>query len=123
MIPGANILGMALSVIAPQTVQYRRYLSRATNAAGLDVSAYADPVPVRGSIQPVPRSRYEVMGLDFAKTYWTLRAPLAALGVARDASGDQVIYDGKLLQVESATDWHDLDGWSEALCVEIGNEG
>ena len=122
-VPGSNLLNQALTVIAPQTVQYQRFVSRDTNQIGYDVSVFADPVPVRGSFQPVPRSRYEFQGLDFSKSYWVLFAPLGMIGVDRDVSGDQLTFQGRRYQVESITAWHGVDGWSEALCVEVSNAG
>lgn len=122
-VPGSNLLAQALTVIAPQTVQYRVFISRTTNDIGYDVSTFADPVAVRGSFQPVPRSRYEFQGLDLSKSYWVLFAPLAMIGVDRDVSGDQLTFQGRTYQVESITAWAGIDGWSEALCCEVSNAG
>jgi hypothetical protein len=68
MIPGDNILDMALSVIQPQTLQYIQ-IDRVKNNAGLWVDIPADPVTITGSFQPVPRNLYQQYGLNFNQEY------------------------------------------------------
>ena len=77
IVPGSNLLSLALRVSAPLTLgaaRIRRYQGRATNAAGFDAPTYADSVdlPADTSAQPVPRNRYQMQGLDYAKDYITV---------------------------------------------------
>lgn len=121
MIPGNNLLATALSVIASQTVQYIAVTGRTTNAAGLDVSAYATPVPRRGSFQPVPRQYFTQMGLDYTKAYYTWYDPVGPVqDVARDTSGDRIIFNGRVYEAMSSNDWTPVDGWSGTLFVYKG---
>ncbi|WP_197335302.1 phage collar protein [Ralstonia solanacearum] len=92
MIPGSNLLGLALSVIGKQRVEYFRYIGRKTNDIGDDVSVYADPVPMFGSVQAVDRNMYQYLGLDFQSAIsGSMRAPtcrtLHAIGPAIRSSG------------------------------------
>ena len=119
MIPGANLLNMALTIISKQTIQYYRYLSRASNSVGQYVSTYAAPVNIVGSWQPVPRNLYQVYGLDLQKDYFTFYTSNDVLDLARDISGDQVAFMGSRYQCESNNDWYKLDGWKGILCVKI----
>lgn len=126
MIPGANLLRQALGVIGSQTVAHQPNTGRTLDAAGRDVAAYGAAVVLRGcSVQPVPRARYAQLGLDFTRTYITVYAPTAALGVARNRSGDRILYQNNFYEIESDTPWFALDGWSEFLCVftEPGSTG
>ena len=121
MIPGSNLLNVALTVIAAQTVMYLRELSRALNDIGQDVTTYALPVEIKGSFQPVPRKLYAQYGLDFQKSYFTLYSSTNIIDVGRDVSGDKIVFNGRLFQCESNNDWYSEDGWKGVLCVDIGS--
>src|SRR4051812_24231810 len=118
MIPGANILNAALSVIAKQSMQYVAYTSRTVAANGDYVPAYAAPVSVLGQIQPVQRRLYEQMGLDFQKNYFNVYIPQNVVDVTRNAASDKFIYNGMTLTVESNQAWFQMDGWTQCLCVQ-----
>lgn len=120
MIPGGNILGMAFNVITPQCVGYRPYIQRTLNDVGVwEAQLYGSPVQLRGSLQPVPRTRYEVLGLDFQKNYVTLFIERGVIDIARDVAGDEFAYAGKLYHAESKTPWFAQDGWDSVLAVEV----
>jgi hypothetical protein len=119
MIPGGNILGMALRAIKRQSFKYYAFNGRELNDTGLYVASYKAPVVVSGSVQPVPRNLYQVNGLDFQKNYWNFFLERAVLDVARDVSGDQMeIYDIRF-QCLSRTPWASVDGWDQVLCVQV----
>lgn len=120
-VPGSNLLMEALELIEPQTVQYFQNTGRTKTGAGILIPTLAAAVPVTlCSLQPVPRSKFDVLGLDYSKNYVWWFVPRHTIGIERDASGDQINYGGKLYQVESLTDWEGQDGWLAALCVQIG---
>lgn len=122
MIPGSNLLNVALRTIAQQTVSYQVYTSRVANEIGQLVSTYAAPVALKGSFQAVSRDLYEEYGLDLSKYYARFFVSKNALPVERNSSGDQVTYDNKIFKVESETDWYAMDGWAELLLVKIDDE-
>ena len=119
-IPGINLLNMALTIIAKQTLSYYQFVSRGLNSVGQDITVYASPINLVGSWQPVPRNLYEVYGLDLQKDYFTFYSSNNILDIQRDISGDQVVFMGKRYQVESSNDWFQLDGWKGMLCVDLG---
>ena len=121
MIPGANLLNMALSIIAKQTITYYRMIDRELNDVGQDVTVYAAPVSIVGSFQPVPRNLYQLYGLDFQKSYFTFYTSNNVKDVQRDVSGDQIAFNNQRFQCESNNDWFALDGWKGVLCVLIDN--
>ena len=122
MIPGLNILSEALRLINPQTVKFFKTTNRTKTPAGLFVAAFAAGVDVaQGSLQAVPRTRYQVLGLELSKKYVTWFVPsVAVAGLERGTSGDQFEYNGERFQAESVTDWAGQDGWLEVLGVKIG---
>ncbi len=121
MIPGSDLLDFALSIIETQAVQYFKTNGRTVNSAGQYITSFDLPLDVHGSMQPIPRSRYEAYGLDFSKNYYTFYVSKDFIGVDRDVAGDQITFNGKLFQVQSTNDWFPVDGWQGVLCVLIGN--
>ncbi len=120
MIPGQNLLNMALTIIAKQTITYYRNTGRVLNSVGQDIAEYAPPLFIVGSWQPVPRALYQQYGLDFQKDYFTFYTSNNVLDLERDISGDQIAFNGQRFQCESDNDWYGLDGWKGILCIHIG---
>ena len=118
MIPGSNLLNLALGALGQQTLDHYRFVSRETNSIGLDVATYAEAVQVTGSFQPVPRNLYQQSGLDLSKNYATFFTSAAISDVKRDVSGDYLSFGGKLYQCLSASDWKGIDGWLSITCIE-----
>lgn len=121
MIPGSNLLNQAFALIAQQAVQYYKNTGRAANSIGMQVPAFAAAISVSGSFQPVPRNKYEMLGLDFQKTYFNFYVSRSVLDLQRDVSGDQLTFQGQRFQCVSKTPWYGIDGWDAVLCVEIPN--
>lgn len=121
MIPGANLLNMALGVIGAQQPEWRKYLGMTTNPAGVKVATWAAGVPVTGSLQPVGNTHLQQLGLDWTKSYVTFYASQDFGDPTRDKTGDKLVYGGKTYQVMSKTPWVLQDGWSSVLCVEVTN--
>ena len=120
MIPGQNLLNMALTLIAKQSIQYYQFVSRSPNSVGQDITVYATAITLVGSWQPIPRQLYESLGLDLQKDYFNFYSSNNVLDVTRDVSGDQLSFSGRRYQVESNNDWFQLDGWKGILCVDLG---
>lgn len=120
MIPGQNLLNMALTLIARQTLLYYKFAARVQNSIGQDVTVYSAPLLITGSWQPVPRQLYQIYGLDLQKEYFTFYTSNDVLDVQRNVSGDQVAFNGKRYQCESNNDWYELDKWKGILCVYVG---
>lgn len=118
-IPGVNIMGLALSVIRPQPVQWAAFTGRTTNAAGLDVPTWAAPVAIRGSVQDVDRAQMQTLGLDMLQEYVNVYTSNPVKTVQRDGSGDRIIYNGNTYSCESSADWYAQDGWVAVLCVKV----
>ena len=110
---------MALSVIASQQIVYLAYVSRSVNSIGLYEDVYASPVTVFGSIQPVPRTLMQTLGLDLQKQYVNIFVPQDVVDIARDITSDKFQFSGKTYKGISLTAWHSVDGWSEILAIMV----
>ncbi|MEQ6970752.1 phage collar protein [Pectobacterium polaris] len=114
MIPGANILNMALGAIGSQSVTYYRDSGqRDTLSNGVLVTRFDPGVVVReGSAQAIPQIKVAQLGLDVSKKHIEWIVPQPVLGVERDASGDEIEYVGRRYHVIDVEDWENQDGWS-----------
>jgi hypothetical protein len=119
MVPGSNLLALAMGPIARQTLQHRAFVSRSTNAAGDFVSVFADPVTITGSFQAVNRNTYQLLGLNLQKDYSNLYTQADVRTLERDREGDLVEFAGEVWQAESDQDWRAVDGWRKILCVRV----
>lgn len=122
MIPGINILNIALGVIGSQPVVYYRDsgereeldngVLRPRFELGIVVS--------RCSVQAIPKEKRDQRGLDVASEYVEWFVPRTVTGVERDASGDQIEWDGKRWQIVGPVEsWAAQDGWCSAVCQEV----
>lgn len=119
MIPGSNLLRLAIGVIGAQTVMWSHATGRTNNIIGLLVTTYADPVAVTGSFQPVPRALIETLGLDFNKEYVTFFTTTSFQDIGRDDAPDKFVFDGSTYQVLNNTEWMAVDGWNSSIAVKI----
>jgi hypothetical protein len=110
---------MANRIISPQQMMYARFQSKSANAVGQFVSVYDIAFPIAGNIQPIPRSRYENMGLDFQKTYVNIYVQKGVIDIDRDVAGDHFTYGCDIYEAMSKTSWHMIDGWDAVLCVKV----
>jgi len=118
-VPGGNLLKKAFKIIDKDTFIYRQFKKRETNSIGIDVPEFEDDVPLKGSIQTVPRRLYQQHGLDWKKNYITIYSSDVIEGVNRDTSGDRVLFNGKLFQALEENNWTPIDGWNGVICVEV----
>ncbi len=119
MIPGSNLLRSALRLIKPTQILYLQATGRTQNAVKQFVATFADPVPLMASVQAVNRDTYNELGLDFQKNYIKVFASKNIVDLGRDTSGDRLIFNGKLYQIESQVDWFVMDGWASCLAVYV----
>lgn len=118
-IPGSNLLRTAMRTIATQNIEYYKFRARESNEVGQYQAVYYPKICIKGSVQPVPRTIYVQMGLDFQKSYRNFFVPQSIFDIARDISGDQMVFASQIYQCISKTDWASVDGWVEVLCVQV----
>lgn len=119
-VPGMNVLGLALTVLAPQAANYYAWTGLTVNSVGKEVPAFAPVTTRRGSFQPVARSRLQTMGLDMSQSYATFFGPGSVRTLERDGAPDEFGYAGRRYKALDVADWLAQDGWTAAVCVDIG---
>jgi hypothetical protein len=119
MIPGANILSMALSVIGRQSFTYYPYTSRSTSAIGVYATTYGTGAAITGSAQPIPHDLNDKYGLDFQDNGFRFFCSQSVLDVNRDSAGDRIVFSGLYYQVLSITPWFQIDGWVEIVSIQV----
>lgn len=120
MIPGGNLLSLAMGVIGPSgPIMRLAFTGMAENAAGYQVASYADPVEIGGRVQPIPQRLYQQMGLNLGKDYVNLFTPAGVVVVDRDNAGDRFTWGGKVYYCQSETDWKGQDGWTQITAVQV----
>lgn len=120
IVPGGNLLNLALSVIQPQAVKWYVYTGKGTNAEMMPVSIFAPPVDIVGSLQPVSVERKTMMGLSLGTSYAMLYATGAHAVLTRDNASDQFGYAGRRYEITDRTNWSAQDGWDGCLLTDIG---
>jgi hypothetical protein len=120
-VPGSNLLNMALGLIGAQSVEWMMFNGTTTTDAGIEVSAFSDPISVSGSLQPAPNTLIQNLGLDWTKNYVMFYASAAFVEPGRDLVGDRIRYAGLTYSVENRVSWFAQDGWDAVLCVELTN--
>lgn len=120
MIPGINLLNIALGVIAPQTLQWFKFAGNVTNDLGQDIPSYEAPVTIIGSFQAVDIKTVQELGLDTGKQYRNFYTSNKLEMVERQTSPDYAVYQGRKYQVQGHADWYNQDGWKGILFVDIG---
>lgn len=121
MIPGGNLLNLALSVISASAIQWLQFDAETVQPNMAVSLSYLAPVTIQGSLQPVPRHMMELLGLDMNKTYVNIFTSNSVIDIERDISSDRFIYGSATYQGLSSTPWRNIDGWNQILCVQVPN--
>lgn len=118
---GFNLLATVQSVISKQDYQIVKWLSKTENEIGFDIDTYAPPENRTGSVQPVARSNYQNLGLDFSKIYIQIWDVELIDVLSRSENADQIIFNGGKYKALPDLDWSSSGDWNSVLCVRIDN--
>lgn len=121
MIPGINLLNVALGVIGSQPVVYFRDSGqRETLANGNLKTVFEEGKSIlSGSVQAMPKEKVIRQGLEESFDYVEWFVSQSVIGDERDYSGDEIKWNGKRWKVGSVEDWSEQDGWCVATCQEV----
>jgi hypothetical protein len=124
MTPGSDILSDALMCIDASEIQVCRFNARTKNPVGQWVTSRAEPsLPFEASVQPVKRSKYVALGLDFKKVYIRVYVSLDVHDFTDYTAGDVILYNGDEYAINDNSDWYVIDGWVSLTCVKILPKG
>jgi hypothetical protein len=119
MIPGINLLHVAATVIQLTKVEYYPCVSRVKDNMGRWVVTYGPMFTIGASVQPIPRSKYAFLDLDFQKKYVKIFVPYNSIDLDRDVAGDQFVFAGEKYTFQNNTEWYDMDGWNSAIAIKV----
>ena len=114
-----NLLNKALTILPRQCFQYYANTGRTSQPNAQYLATYAAPIELTGSVQPVPKTLYQVYGLDFAKAYFTFFVSHSVMDITRNFSGDAFVYNGNTFQCVQKTDWFAYNGWDAILAIQV----
>jgi len=120
VIPGGNILNIALSVINPQGVYWYSSNGSVLNDIGQNVTTYLSPVIINGSFQPLSKQVIFTLGLDVKKSYYKFYSSHDFKDLDRDRSPDLLVSGSNVYQIESNEDWYNQDSWMGTLTSYSG---
>ncbi|HAW0896326.1 TPA: hypothetical protein JLK53_004043 [Escherichia coli] len=118
-VPGANLLGMALTAISPTAgVQIKRFQGQQENDFGKTVNAYSEPETLYGtSVQPLSFRDIQQFGLTTGRQYITVWIQTGAHSAYRGGAADRIVWDGAEWEVLEPTSWKVQDGWTQLVAV------
>ena len=120
IVPGSNLLGIALSVLGAQTASYYARTGRTKNSRGVFVTTFAPPIDVIGSWQPMNKTTVTAMGLDMSKDYATFYSATPFNTIDENEPADEFTYAGRRWRAISKTNWTPADGWNGVVVVDVG---
>lgn len=114
-----NLLNAALSAIPTQKVFLKKAIGTTTSDDGYIVTEYAEPIEILGSMQAVQEIDIQSLGLTMNKRIMRLHTKEKINGAVENMASDLIIYDDKVYQVITPTNWQPQDGWNRIYLVEI----
>jgi hypothetical protein len=119
LVPGSNLLGIALRAITPTGgAQVKRFVGESTNDFGSVIKTYTDPEPMLGcSVQPVTSATIQQLGLSLTKAYVNIWTQSNVQAGYDGKEGDIILWDGSEWEVLSPTNWQVQDGWKQIIAV------
>jgi len=117
---GFNLLATTQTVIGKQNYQIKKWLSKSENDIGFDIDVYDIAEERTGSVQPVKRSVYNNLGLDFSKIYIQIWDVNLIDVLNRSDNADQIMFNGGIYKALPDDNW--VSGsWNSVICVRIGD--
>jgi len=120
LIPGSNLLGIALSAIQPTGgVTVKTFISNTENEYGSTIKMYSDPVPMLGcSVQPMSAAMVQQLGLSLQKNYINIWTQSNIEAAYNGREGDIVNWNGVDWEILNPTSWQVQDGWKQITAVQ-----
>ena len=118
-----NLLELVLPVVGnvvdseQSEFDYRCLEGEEINELGVKVATYGPWAHCKGSVQPVQRSRYEALGLDWAKNYISIWGSIVLTDLSTAKQPSQILWQGSLWNVTALTEWNPHNGWMNCTAV------
>ena len=108
-----EVLPIINNVIEPTTgtFQFRSMTGETINEIGTPIPSWSEWTTCQGTVQPVNRSRYEALGLDWSKKYVNAWGSCHMTTVDDARQPDQILWRGMLWNVTAVDQWDPHNGW------------
>ena len=113
-----NLLELALGILPPVEFQHRYFIGEARNEIGVEIHSYSEWKTCVGMVQPVQRSRYQDLGLDFAKNYINVWGSIELHTIGLQDQPDQILWGGHLWNITAVNDWPYYNGWVNVTAAQ-----
>lgn len=119
-----NLLELAMPIIHTVTeamggvFSFRSLTGEEKTRIGTKIPKYGKWNPVQGEVQPVQRSRYSDLGLDFSKNYINAWGSVVMNTVTEMKQPDQILWRGMLWTVTAVNEWNPQNGWVNVTAVQ-----
>ena len=117
-----NLLEQALRILPAVMFEHRYFLGELKNEIGIKVPTYSGWTQCRGMVQPVQRSKYEALGLDFAKDYINVWGSIPLHSVGLQNQPDQLRWNGFLFTITAVNEWNQYNGWVNVTAAQDKRE-
>lgn len=115
-----NLLESALTLLPTVSFSFRQNLGETVDEFGQKRRTYGEWIACRGMVQPVPRSAYADLGLDFAEkaiNVWG-SVPILTVGDEEDGGPSQILWNARLWNVNTVTEWNQYNGWVSIVAIQ-----
>lgn len=117
-----NLLPIAMNATAilgcNKSFLYYEYLGNELKG-GRDIPRFAEPIPMKGSVQAVSNKTYEQLGLDLNKNYKTVFSTALIASMAEEIQPDRIVYENRTYEVVENKNWYETNGYTKILVVEL----
>jgi len=119
-----NIVDLALPIIHTVTeamagiFSFQSLIGEEKTKIGTKIPKYGKWTPVQGEVQPVQRSRYSDLGLDWTKNYINAWGSVVMKGLTEVKQPDRILWNGMLWVVTAVNEWNPQNGWVNVTAVQ-----
>lgn len=115
-----QVLPIIYNIVEPATgiFKFRSMSGEAINEIGIPVPSFSEWGECMGTVQPVNRSRYDALGLDWSKKYVNAWGSITLNTIDKDSQPDQILWQGYLWNVSSVDQWDPHNGWCHVMACQ-----
>ena len=115
-----QVLPIIYNIVEPATgsFKFRSMVSEEVNEIGVPVPTFSAWGECMGTVQPVNRSRYDALGLDWSKKYVNAWGSITLNTVDMDKQPCQILWQGYLWNVTSVDQWDPHNGWCHVMACQ-----
>jgi len=114
-----NLHGLAKKIIPQYSYSYQKYQSHEVDDEGIDQPVFSYGIGGSGSVQVVPMTQYQSLGLNNKKSYIMIYTDDDLRGGKANKYGDRVNFNDSEYEVMDENDWKSISDWTGVMCVKL----